>query len=152
MLNAYPITKPVHAAIISDNIRTCDLATLPIYQHYLYTPVTVQTLLYGEQTGEILAVVPSPFGDSQMMAFVASLPGQPVWTDYVPLKDTPAYNAGDCTDCGKRFDESLMCPECGLCLGCCDCPTENTDDLLDVESYHHPQFYWMGKPFPKSID
>lgn len=154
MLNYNPITNPVPAAIITDNIRTCDLETLPVYHSYLHTSVTVQTLCYGEQTGEILAVVPSPLvGDSRMMAFVASLPGQPAWTDYVPLKDTPEYNRHECDGCGVRVAELLICPECGMCLAdCCDCSTENADDLLDVDGYQPPRFMWMGKMFPESID
>ena len=134
------------------NYRT-NLVTAPAYRHFLNTHATAQTLLYGPQEGEIIAVVPSPFaGDTRVMAFVANLPGQPAWTDYIPLKDTPEYNSGDCPDCGGHFPESRMCPECGYCLGCCDCVTEHADDLLDVPDYEPPRFLWMGRLFPELAD
>jgi len=42
-----------------------------------------------------------------------------------PDQDAPDC---DCTDCDRAFYEWQMCPECGYCLSCCDCPPLMDED------------------------
>ena len=110
-LDSSSSTVSPQAPIVVDlNYRT-NLVTSSAYAPLLYSRLTVDTLLYGVQEAEILAVVPSPFGGSEMAAFVANLPENPhTFTDYVPLSQTP------------------HCPECGQPLSECDCPPSWLDD------------------------
>lgn len=114
------------------------------------TRVIVETLLYGQQVGTIEQIGLSPFypecNEGVQRAYVVG----EGWTDYILVEDLLLENdACSCTDCGREYPESMMCPECGYCLGCCDCPTEDTDALID-EGYQAPRFLWMGRWFPES--
>lgn len=117
------ITIPKPASIIIDPI------TSAVYAHYLHTLTPVQTMLFGEQTGEIVAVVPDPFGTAQMMCYVISMPWGQQWEEYLPIRSVKAWHLATCTDCGKLVDSRTEMHECGYCYGCCDCPTEHLDDL-----------------------
>lgn len=130
--------------------------------------VTVQTMIYGQQTGVIEKIALSPFcGEENIYrARVVNLPGAPFFIDYILVDDliaaepdftvqaqpSPADDLCDCTDCDGRFEESMMCGECGLCLpNCCSCPKHWIDDD-EAEEYQHPRFMYLGKAFPASID
>lgn len=113
------------------------------------TRVIVNTLCYGQQVGIIQSIGLSPFypecNEGVQRAFVVGAG----WTDYILVEDLfLECDACTCTDCGQEFPESMMCPECGYCLGCCDCRTENADDFID-DDYHAPSFLWMGRRFPE---
>lgn len=92
----------------------------------LGTVVFIDTLCCGpQQKGFVSAYVPNPFyGQSGLCAYIIG----EGWTDYIPATELGRYVASDCTDCGGHFHESQMCPECGHCLGCCDCPPSPLDD------------------------
>lgn len=49
----------------------------------------------------------------------------------------------DCTDCGRALFEHQMCPECGYCLTCCDCPpTYEPGDDDDCPYYDEDPRGW----------
>lgn len=96
------------------------------------TRVIVNTLCYGQQVGTIVRISESPYyGEKGIQrAFVVG----DGWSDYI-LEDELIIEAesATCCDCGKEHAESMMCPECGYCLGCCDCPTDSIDELIEIE-------------------
>lgn len=113
------------------------------------TRVAVNTLCYGAQVGIVHAVVISPYygEESTYRAYVIGEHGN--WSDYILIDDLMLLSdVGECTACDRFVPIELQCPECGDCLACCDCPTENADDLLDVDGYQPPRFMWMGRLFP----
>lgn len=133
------ITSTATASIIHDHAplaayvpvsKYTRLITPPVYHHYLNTTATVETAVYGQQVGEIIAVVPDPFGVTDWCCFVVSLPGAPMWSEYVPIRSVPAWNITTCSGCDCVMDDSLTCPECGLCLAeCCTCAPSHLDDF-----------------------
>jgi len=134
MLATQYTSIPVHAEVIYKN-------------NLIGRKVYVDTLLFGQQSGSIVRVVPCPFyGQSGLMAYIVGNG----WTEYVFL-DRLVFVETSCTccDCGKEYAESMVCPECGFCLNCCDCVTENADDLIEIEDYQPPRFLWQGRWFPE---
>lgn len=104
-----------------------NLKTDAAYSNYLNTRAVVDTAR-GKQEGEIIAVVPCPFGTGETVCYVVSLPNEPYFNEYVPIRSVPEWNMTDC-DCGKHLHDSLLCPECGLCLAdCCTCTPSWLDD------------------------
>lgn len=110
--------------------------------------VVVDTLFYGQQIGMIERIGLSPFypecNEGVQRAYVV---GQG-WTDYILLEDLLLESDTHyCEDCQRYVPNTLACPECGYCLGCCDCHTEDGNELEDT--YQPPRFLWMGRWFPE---
>lgn len=116
MFQAKSSTNSVPASILTDNAL-----------YAIGTVVFMDTLCCGlQQKGIVARYVKNPFvGQSGMSAYIVGIENG--WTDYIPAAKVGDYVACDCTDCGGQFPQSLMCPECGHCLGCCDCPTDQGD-------------------------
>lgn len=96
--------------------------------------VCIPTEAYGDQMGMILRLVRNPvYGLRGMLAYVVSLPGQPVWNEWIPLTELPEET---CCDCGVHFYTWQLCPICGSCGMDCNCssctpePAEGEEDCL----------------------
>lgn len=102
--------------------------------------VEVETA-YGPRVGKVMFTILSPYYSEAVLgvrrAFVVSLPGEPMWTDYILPADLKYTQACDCTGCDRALHETQMCPECGLCLAdCCICPpVVSVDDLANDPEY-----------------
>lgn len=96
--------------------------------------VYVDTLFYGQQVGIIEKVRPTPFyGESGLVAFVVG--ADKFFTDYIYLDELLfVEDSCTCCDCGYEYKTSMMCDECGFCLGCCSCEPSWLDDP-DFEDY-----------------
>jgi hypothetical protein len=112
------------------------------------TRIAVDTMFYGQQVGTIQRIGLSPFypecNEGVQRAYVIG----EGWTDYILVEELVLESdLCDCTDCEHKQPIELMCPECGFCLGCCDCVTEDTDAIEEID-YQAPRFLWMGRWFP----
>lgn len=110
--------------------------------------VVVDTVCYGQQVGTIDRITLSPYypecNEGVQRAYVIG----DGWSDYILVDDLfLESDAHYCSDCERYVSITLGCPECGSCLSCCDCVTENADDLEDTD-YQPPRFLWMGRWFP----
>jgi hypothetical protein len=111
--------------------------------------VVVDTLFYGQQIGTIERIGLSPYfpecNEGVQRVYVV---GQG-WTDYILLEELLLESDTHyCEDCQRYVVNTLACPECGLCLGCCDCKTEDADEA-ENDDYQAPHFLWMGRWFPE---
>jgi hypothetical protein len=123
MHNLTPITRP--ASILLDT-------------GLVEKRVIVNTAQYGQQVGKIIRIRQcSPFyGQTGAVAYIGSTDSKG-WTEYQAISDLLfVEDACDCMDCGRRTSITLQCPECGCCLSCCDCQTDN---LYDYEDYNEFQ-------------
>ena len=110
--------------------------------------VVVDTAAFDQQVGIIMRVRRSPFwGESHMVAYIVSEDTKG-WTEYQPITELLfAEDAYECTDCGRDFHEHEL-HSCGYCAGCCNCATENTDDLMEDEDYQPISWTWQGIRLP----
>mgnify|MGYP006376161531 FL=1 len=96
--------------------------------------VMIPTAEHGDQVGEIQYLRTNPVHNAGLCAYVPSLPGAPVWSEWIPVHEIPAET---CPYCEVHYYPYQMCDGCGSCEKCCTCkpayvpePAEGEEDCL----------------------